>query len=506
MKRPIFSCFILALLSLSAQAEEHVLRIAVQQNPETQEPVDISSNVAFRNNASIHENLVKLDQYNKLQSNLATKWQWVNPTTLEITLRENVKFSNDEPLTAQDVAFSFGPERLTAKTAPGYGAYLANFSSLDHVEVVGPHTVRFITKYPDPVFVERLTSYAAAIISKKGWESDGGDWAKWKQKPVGAGPYKVFDYVANDHVTLIPNPYYFKGKPPADKIIFKVVPEVSARIAGLLAGDYDIATDLPPDQLTSVDKQPGFSVVGGPVPNIRILYFDKNAEVTRDPRVRQALILAIDRQAIVDTIWGGRTVVPNGLQFKQYGQLYDASRPAYKYDPVRAKALLKAAGYHGQEVTIRLRSGYYTAVNQVSDAIVSMWQAIGVNARMQFVDGSQLGDKPAGRVTGNWSSTLMIPEPYVTFFANYGDSGQLAKNKIWSNDEFYKLGHLLEKESDMTKRAHLFSRMLDIIEWEDPGVTVLHQNAVFYGISKHIGWQPADSFAMDFAPGHLSFK
>lgn len=223
------------------------LRIAVQKNPETQEPVDTASNVAFRNNPSIHETLLKLDLNGDytVQPNLAITWKWVDDKTLELKLRKDVIFHDGREMTADDVAFSFGPERLTDTKAPGYPSYLTNFSSLDHVEVVDPETVRFVTKFKDPILLQRLAAYPAVVISKDAWVKMGGDWVKWKQKPVGAGPYKVVESVANDHVTLAANDRYFGGKPNAKTVTFKVVPEVSSRIAGLLAGDYDIVTDLP---------------------------------------------------------------------------------------------------------------------------------------------------------------------------------------------------------------------------------------------------------------------
>lgn len=254
MKRRTFigtaAAIAVSLSSGIALAQEDTrpdLRIAVQKNPETQEPVDTASNVAFRNNPSIHETLLKLDLNGDytVQPNLAISWKWVDDKTLELKLRKDVIFHDGREMTADDVAFSFGPERLTDPKAPGYPSYLTNFSSFDHVEVVDPETVRFVTKFKDPILLQRLAAYPAVVISKDAWVKMGSDWVKWKQKPVGAGPYKVVESVANDHVTLAANDQYFGGKPNAKTITFKVVPEVSSRIAGLLAGDYDIATDLP---------------------------------------------------------------------------------------------------------------------------------------------------------------------------------------------------------------------------------------------------------------------
>ncbi|KAA3509305.1 ABC transporter substrate-binding protein [Agrobacterium vitis] len=514
MKRRTFiastALVIASLAAGAAVAQEdnrRDLRIAVQKNPETQEPVDQASNAAFRNNPSIHETLLKLDLNDyTVRPNLAISWKWIDDTTLEIKLRKGVIFHDSREMTADDVAFSFGPERLTDPKAPGYPTYLTSFSSLDHVDVVDPETVRFVTKFKDPVLLQRLANYSAVVISKDAWVKMGGDWVKWKQKPIGAGPYKVIESIANDHVTLAAHDLYFGGKPNAKTVTFKVVPEVSSRIAGLLAGDYDIVTDLPPDQLDVVNKSNEAKIVGGPVPNNRILFYDKNNPVLKDPRVRQALSLAIDRQAIVDSIWDGKTVVPNGAQFKEFGPIYLKDRPKPEYNPEKAQQLLKDAGYNGEQITIRSQNNYYTAENPVSEAIVAMWQAVGINAKLEFVEAGKLFENTNARATGNWSSTAIVSDPYVSVYAlSFAKTATMGTQKIWENPEFDALGAKLEQAIDPADRAKIFSDMLDIIELKDPGITVLHQNAVFYGISNKLKWEPKQTFAMDLGAQSLSF-
>lgn len=484
------------------------LRIAVQLNPVSQETVDAASNVAFRNNYSIHETVLALDMRGdfSVKPNLGTSWTWISPTVLEMKLRPGVIFHDGREMTAEDVAFSFGPERLLNKDAPGYPTYRTSFTSLDHVEVVDPLTVRFVTKFQDPIFLQRLACYAASVISKDAWQKNGGNWTTWRQKPVGAGPYKVESYTANESVVLVSHDQALRGKPAAKRVTLRIVPEVSSRIAGLLAGDYDIVTDLPPDQLSSVSDSPGHAIVGGPVPNHRILFFDKTNPALKDPRVRQALILAIDRQAIVDTIWNGRTRVPNGLQFELYGPVYLKDYPAYKYDPDQAMQLLKDAGYNGEEIEVRSQNNYYAAENPVTQAVVAMWQAVGVNAKMKFVEGGKLFEGTSSRATGNWSSTAQIPDPFISFYTQFGAAGSLNSFKIWQNADFDALGAKMETAVDPADRAKIFRDMLHLAEWEDPAETVLHQNAVFFGIRNGIKWQPLPAFQMDLGAGSLSFE
>jgi len=512
-KRRLRSVLLALLVGASAlpvlAADRPDLRIAVQANSAGQEPAAEVTNASMRNHYPIHEMLIKPDIHGDfaLQPNLATSWEWTSPTVLEMKLRTDVVFHDGRTMTADDVVFSFGPERMTGEGAPGNWVSKSYYSSIASVEAVDPSTVRFTLKTPDPIFLRRLSFIAASIVSKGGWEDVGGNLEVWAQKPIGAGPYKVQSYQAGDNIVLAAHDQYFGGKPTAETVTIKAVPEVSSRIAGLLAGDYDIVSDIPPDQMSAIEGQDGFSIVGGPIPNHRILFFDKNHPATKDPRVRQALIVAIDRQAIVDSIWNGRTNVPNGLQFASYGELYDPDRSAYKYDPELAKQLLKEAGYNGEQIELRSQNNYYTAEIPVSQAIVAMWQSVGVNAKLTFVEnGAGLFATSPDRTAGNLSSSALITDPYLGFWAQLRSTGPLGTGSIWTNEKFDALGAQLDTVSDPKERKKVYQSMMDIVEWEDPGITVLHQNAVFFGKRDGVNWEPASAFNLDIGPQQLSFE
>ena len=126
------------------------------------------------------------------------------------------------------------------------------------------------------------------------------------------------------------------------------VPETSARINGLLTGEYQFACDLPPDQIAAVESHPGYEVQGGTIPNIRITAFDKNFPALNDPKVRLAMATAIDRKSIVDSLWDGRTVIPAGLQWPFYDQMFVQGWTVPEYDPAKARELLRQTSYKGR--------------------------------------------------------------------------------------------------------------------------------------------------------------
>jgi peptide/nickel transport system substrate-binding protein len=274
---------------------------------------------------------------------------------------------------------------------------------------------------------------------------------------------------------------------------------VPSRINGLLSGQYDFICDVPPDQVAPLAQNAKFEVQGGLITNHRILVFDKNHPQFVDPRVRQALTHAIDRQAIVDSLWAGRTRVPPGLQWEFYGPMFVEGWTVPEYDPKKAQALLKASNYKGEPIPFRVLNNYYT--NQVSTAQieVEMWRAAGLNVQIEMRENwQQIFENNGKRALRDWSNSAPFNDPISSLVGQHGPQGQQQQAKEWSNEEMNKLSGALETETDMAKRKAMFKRMLEICEREDPAYTVLHQNATFTAKRKDIDWKAAPAFAMDF--------
>src|SRR5690606_33361224 len=140
---------------------------------------------------------------------------------------------------------------------------------------------------------------------------------------------------------------------------FRLAPELSSRVAGLISGDFDIIADIPPDQFGPIQGSAGNEIVGGTVASLRVVKFDTRNPQLKDVRVRRALSLAIDRQAIVDALWAGLVEVPHGHQLPAFGPLFDPDRPPYAYDPDQARQLLQEAGYDGTPIPFRIRVAAY---------------------------------------------------------------------------------------------------------------------------------------------------
>jgi len=292
---------------------------------------------------------------------------------------------------------------------------------------------------------------------------------------------------------------YWGGRPPLKQIRFIEVPEVASRINGLLSGEYQFACDIPPDQIEGIEKNDAFEVQGGTILNHRLTVFDKFHPQLENPLVRRAFTHAIDRQAIVDSLWAGRTVVPAGLQWDYYGDMFVQGWNVPEYNPDLAKQLLKEAGYKGDAIPYRLLNNYYTNQTPTAQILVEMWNQVGLNVEIQMQENwQQVLEKSPGRAVRDWSNSAPFNDPVSSIVSQHGPNGQQQQVGEWTNEEANKLSVILETSTDHAKRKEAFKRMLEICEREDPAYTVLHQNATFTAKPKSLKWKAAPAFAMDF--------
>jgi peptide/nickel transport system substrate-binding protein len=246
-------------------------------------------------------------------------------------------------------------------------------------------------------------------------------------------------------------------------------------------------------------------VRGGLITNIRVLNFDTNFPALRDPRVRRALSIAIDRQAIVDTIWGGRSRVPKGLQFEFYGPMYVRDWHAPEYNPDLAKKLLAEAGYKGEPIPYKLLNNYYT--NQVATAqiMVEMWKAVGLNVELQMKENwSQVQTRAEPRGINDNSITSFFNDPISFMPTSFGANSELDTGGYWKNAEATALIQELQSSVDTARRYAVHKRILEIVERDDPAAMILTETANFTGARRDTKWLPAKSFVMDFRASNFS--
>lgn len=495
------------LIHTPASAAGADLVIAVQKNPATLEPLRENSNMAMRVVYNVFDTLLEYEYPSfKIVPSLATEWKRIDDKTLEFKLRQGVKFHNGDEFNAKDVLFTFGAERMYDKQKPGYGNAVMFFGGIDKIEAIDDFTVRVTAKKSDPVLEHRFASYMGQILSKKDFEQ-AGDYNKFSVAPAGTGPYRIVENKVDEFIKLTAFKDSWRGQPEAKNVSFQVVNEVSARVAGLVSGEFGIITELPPDQFKTIESKSNLEVVGGPIRNNRVLIYDESDPVMADPMLRRALNAAIDRDLIVKSLYRGMTSVPNGNQFTYYRDMYLADWSGEKYDPKLAKEYLAKSKYKGQEIVYRLLPGYYTFQAATAEIMQAMWKAVGINVKLVFVENwGQVLDTKNGRQIFDYSSTMMYPDPVGHLWRLWGKNGVFQTRKAWFNEEFNQLGAVLESSSDLEERRKIFRRMMEIYQIEDPSGTYLHQLAMFYGKNKNIDWKPDVVEYMNLRPGGLKFK
>jgi peptide/nickel transport system substrate-binding protein len=507
------------------------ITIAVQKvvNSNTLEVLREQSNVGERVfYSSLWEGLIGRNWGGALESvpGLATEWRRIDDRTVELKLRPGVRFHNGDEMTAEDVVFSFGAERMFGTGSPqAQGQLFAripgqgfqgkelpaevvavarrNWPALERVEAIDTYTVRFVNRTPDVTLEGRLARYGSDICSRRGF-AEAATWLDWARKPITTGPYMVAEFRPDVSLTLVAHDQYWGGRPPLRQIRFVEVPEVASRINGLLSGQYQFACDIPPDQIAAIERNRAFEVQGGTILNHRLTVFDKNHPVLRDARIRRAMTHSIDRQAIVDSLWAGRTVVPKGLQWDYYGQMFHADWSVPAFDLAEARRLLREANYRGDPIPYRLLSNYYTNQNATAQILVEMWRAAGLNVQINVVENwAQIFSRETPRAVRDWSNSAPFNDPVSSIVNQHGPNGQQQQVGEWTNEEFNRLSGELESSTDRDRRRAVFRRMLEIAEREDPAFTVLHQNATFTAKRRDTAWRASPAFAMDFRPGNF---
>ncbi|WP_240643656.1 ABC transporter substrate-binding protein [Paracoccus siganidrum] len=512
---------------LMAQGRHRSITIAVQKitNNNTLDVWNEQSNVGERVFfPNLWEGLILRDWMGNQGPvpGLATEWSRPDDKTIELKLRQGVRFHNGDELTAEDVVFSFSDERLFAGTEPAGGTtlYAENFQpqnakelpasipgiarrlwpALRGVEAVDKYTVRFHNATPDITLEGRLYAFGSQIANKRAWD-EAATYADWAAKPVTTGPYMVEEFRPDVSLTMVAFEGYWGGRPPLERIRFVEVPEVASRVNGLLSGEYDFACDLPPDQIAAISAAPGLEVQSSTIWNHRVTTFNKQNEILADPLVRRAFTHSIDRQAIVDALWGGDTVIPAGLQFESFktSDMFIDGWAVPEYDPELARDLLKQAGYKGDPIPYRLLNNYYTNQTPTAQVLVEMWKQVGLNVEIEMKENwGQIHDPEGVKGVRDWSASNNINDPITPMVVQFGPNGEAQQKRDYWNDEVNQLSVVMETSVDPAERKRAIARLLEITEREDPAYTVLHQNAVFTGMKSELNWKAAPAFAMDF--------
>lgn len=491
-----------------AQPARPALVVGVQANPVLFDPALTESNVAYRVLYSIHEGLLGYafdGGAQRLVPALAESWRRLDARSVELTLRERALFHDGSPVTVEDVAWSLSRERLLAEVPGSANAGRAYWPHLERTEILDRRRVVVRVRRDDVMLEHRLANWTSEIVPAA---SASEDRMAFGRMPIGAGPFRLVRHRPDEVVQLEPHDGYWGGRPQLSSLSFRVMPELAARLAALSTGEAQIITEVAPDQVEPIRRDPRLETVGTPINNFRIIVYSAiENPVLRDPRIRRALNLALDRELLVSSLLGGVTSVPRSLQLETYGEMYLPDFPAYRQDLPEARRLLREAGYRGQRIAYRTLPNYYTAELALAQACQGMWREAGFDVQIEVKENwSQILAGGPERGIRNWSNTAVFPDPLSSLSRQHGTNAIQGRFNEWSNAEYDRLAPVLDGSMDTAERRRAFRRMLEIWEIEDPCGTVLHQNFILYGKRRDIPWRPYPLHWMEFRPRHFSWS
>ncbi len=366
-----------------AAKKDNTARFAYDQVLENIDPYFNNVRLGVIMSQTVWDTLIYRDPTtNEYKPQLATAWTWIDDKTLELTLREGVKFHNGEEFDADDVVYTFNyiadaNNKVTAQQ---------NVNWIAGAEKVDKFKVRLKTKRPFPAAIEYLTGPIAmypneyhAKVGPKGMN----------EKPIGSGPYKVAENVIGKVIKLERNADYWagspKGKATIEKVEVRMIPDRQTQIAEMLAGGLDLIMNIAVEQAEQMKAVPTLAITAGGTMRIVFLHMNTTPETPlaalRDIRVRQAINHAIDRDTMAKRLVGEGVIPISTICFPSQFGCTDEGAKKFNYDPAKAKALLAEAGFKdGFEIDLFA----YRERNQ-TEAMVNYLRAVGIKANLKFM-------------------------------------------------------------------------------------------------------------------------
>jgi peptide/nickel transport system substrate-binding protein len=436
-------------------------------------------------NAFIFSMLVKPDSRNpaRVVPDLAVSWETSKDgLAWTFRLRNDVKWHDGTPFTADDVKFTF--DRILD---PNTNTRLrSDLKPVKEIQIVNPSTVRFHLEEPYAPLATFL-AYTAGIVPKHLLDGKDINTASDfnSKNPVGTGPFKIRSYTSASDVVLEANPNFYFGRSHLDTVDLKIIPDVNAEIAQLNTGGLDFAT-IEPFALAGVKGNPNFDILT--IDQMTWWHISPNTTLPMfaDKRVRQALTYALDREAISKNVSGGSwpvmaTPIPSFLK-----PWYDPSVRPYPYDPAKAQSLLAEVGWskgpdgilqkNGQPFRFKLLWGRIAGRQEIAVLVQQYWRKVGIVAEMDGLEWSatiaRFGKRDYDAFLDRWVA------PYEPDMTNYfaSSAAKTGKNSsVYTNPQMDKLLAAGRRATNVTERRKVYSQFQVLIHEEQPQVFLFWQ-------------------------------
>ena len=490
MKRKLIYLSILVLLILFAcsqkenqkerveKEEKKILTMAQKAEIKTLDPQKATDSVSRSIIKLINQTLVYIDNEGNIVPELAQEITKVSPKETLIKIKNDIKFSNGETLTIDDVLFSL--ERAKASPKMSQDLYM-----IESFEKVDDRTLKINTLYDAGNLLHKLASGGVAIVNKKALEKD-------ENNIVGTGMFKLKEWVTGEKLVLERNEFFKDSKSNIDTLVVKFVPEANSRMIMLETGEIDLARDLLPLDFQKISEDTKFTTVEVETPSNMFLGFDLRNELLADKRVRQAIAYAINNEDLVKTVFNGSASVATS-PVPKITTGHNENSNNYPQDIEKAKQLLAEAGYpNGFNIEL-----FVSEDNQRIDMAVIIQdnlKKIGINVEIKTFQWAAYVStienpniiKPLFIMSWNISND----DPDEVLYPLYHSSQIDAHTNVvfYKNEKFDNLISEARETTDKNKRMKLYEEAQDIIQEDLPHYTLVYpkQNFAYKASIKNI--------------------
>lgn len=459
----------------ATQALADEIVIVLGSEPTTLDPhaADDGSEKAVNDN--VFETLMTRDAQGNLGLGLATAEPvQIDPTTWEFTIPPGLTFHNGEPLDAAAIAFSV--ERMIDPDLNS--EQLSYFSTLSGADVVDATTVRILTDGPDPILPARM--YYFMIVPPEASQA-----ADFASAPVGSGPYRFVSWDRGNQIVLEADPDWRGGDLDVTQVTYRFIEESGTRMAALMAGEVDLITNLLPEFAGQVPASVSMRGLEHPT-----VILNTEAGITADTRVRQALNLAIDKEALASALFEGQAQVEAGQLLGPTYFGFNDEISAYPFDPDRAMALLEEAGAAGGDITLVGTSGRWLKDRELTEVVAGFWSGIGLNVDVQIYEFDEyltrLFDKE------NRADAIFVVSGNELLDADRSFSAYYAPSGFGSSNSFEQLEEWITQartETDLEARQALYEQAVALGHEEAILAFLLNINNI-WGLSDRLTWEP----------------
>jgi peptide/nickel transport system substrate-binding protein len=503
------------LITPTAPPARDVILVALSGAPTTLDPADHRSRQSETVIRNMFDGLVTRDTRSGVHLELAESLEWTDEKTLEVKLRQGIKFHDGVEMTADDVVFTF--ERIIGENMIEYPEVHSSprgglIAPLESIEKVDDYTVIMHFSGPWPVAQQMLVHQQ--IVPKHYLEEVGTEG--FVQHPIGTGPFKFVSAKGLEEIVMERFDDYWGGAPTLEpagpacvqQAVFLVIPEASTRVAALLAGEVDIIQAVPAELVDTLAQTPGIQLQTAPSTQPKWMEMNVSQPPFDDLQVRQALNYAVDKDLIIEAIYGGRAVpLPGPLS--PYNNFVNKDLEPYSYDPDKAVSMLAEAGWSDSDGDGTLdKDGQPLAFTidttgeqfrTLAEAVADQLRAIGVDAGIRFWEYSVVrpmllagermafledwGDSafdPVGHFEAKWHSY----NPDVSVYGR-GNFSTYGNERV---DELIKAAEIIP---DPAERQKLYEEAQEIVYEEAPAIFLILPEEAEAARADIANWEPA---------------